>query len=115
MNRKYRLLSLFSGCGGLDTGFHKHGFLTVGAVDNDMTALQTYRDNISRNTFTQDVRQEEFTSLLNSFGNIDVLIGGFPCQGFSKAGPKNSDDPRNSLYLAMVKATRILKKKVKIN
>ena len=108
MAEKYKLLSLFSGCGGLDLGFHNHGFNCIGAVDNDATSLDTYRQNISANTFVQDVRSNDFISLLQNFRNADVLIGGFPCQGFSKAGPKISEDPRNLLYRSMVDATKLL-------
>ncbi|MEP7025884.1 MAG: DNA cytosine methyltransferase, partial [Actinomycetota bacterium] len=42
-------------------------------------------------------------------GPVDVVLGGFPCQGFSKAGPKRADDPRNSLYRAMAEAIRTLR------
>lgn len=53
-------------------------------------------------------RDPAFSELLKTLENIDLVLGGFPCQGFSKSGPKKKDDPRNKLYEAMLLAIETL-------
>lgn len=93
--------SLFTGCGGLDLGFHEEGFRSIYAADNDPAAIAVYRKNIGQFAYVRDVRTPEFHSEIRDLGHVDIVLGGFPCQGFSKAGPKNASDQRNVLYLEM--------------
>ena len=90
----YRILSLFTGCGGLDLGFEAAGCETVVAVDNDFESCKTLRYNRTEwNVFEGDIR-----SFSPSLGDIDIVIGGPPCQGFSTAGRGDPNDPRNFLW-----------------
>lgn len=108
-NSKETLVSLFSGCGGLDWGFEKQGFEIIKAFDFDEHAVNTYNKNFhKKNGCVIDVTSPEFTEELEQIKQASIVVGGFPCQGFSKAGPKNESDPRNILYKAMVKAVKKL-------
>jgi DNA (cytosine-5)-methyltransferase 1 len=101
--------SLFSGCGGLDLGFLAEGFELVYSCDSDASAVAIHARNLGSGVIQRDVREESFLRDLNGLPRIDVVLGGFPCQGFSKAGPKNEQDARNVLYERMVEAVRILR------
>lgn len=103
------VVSLFSGCGGLDLGFVEAGFRVLYAADNDEAAVAVYRENIGPHAYVRDVRDHALEAELEEIGRCDVVLGGFPCQGFSKAGPKRADDPRNQLYRRMFAAIDILK------
>ena len=97
----HRVVSIFCGCGGLDYGFKQAGFQLTYACDNDPAAADCYARNIDGNVFVRDVRTDAFHADVAELGNCEVVLGGFPCQGFSKAGPKKEDDERNLLYLEM--------------
>ena len=105
-------MSLFSGCGGLDLGFHEEGFQSIYAVDNDPAAIAVYRKNIGVTAWVRDVTSRLFHDEIRKLGRVDVVLGGFPCQGFSKAGPKNSADQRNTLYLEMLRAVSRLRPRI---
>lgn len=105
----FRAVSLFSGCGGLDLGFQQAGFDLDYACDNDPAAVACYTRNIDARVHLRDVTSPIFRSDIDAIRQCDVLLGGFPCQGFSKAGPKNAGDPRNNLYLEMQRAIKILR------
>lgn len=98
------VVSLFSGCGGLDIGFHDGPFDLKMAYDNNVAAIKCLKYNLKVPAKVMDVTSDEFLTELESLKKADVVLGGFPCQGFSKSGPKNTNDPRNLLYLAMLKA-----------
>ena len=95
------MVSLFCGCGGFDVGAIRAGFVPVLAADNDSVAVETYRRNISADVVNCDLAEP--ASLVFP-QNVDLVIGGPPCQGFSSAGPKNKDDPRNKLWAAYLRA-----------
>lgn len=105
---KLRAVSLFCGCGGLDWGFHKQGVEIVAAIDNDLAAIKCYNHNFGKGGLCLSVNDPEFKKRIHEIGKVDIVIGGFPCQGFSKSGPKIKDDPRNTLYESMVYAIQIL-------
>lgn len=90
-----KFLSLFSGCGGLDAGFTKAGFVGALSVDIDETALAVHRSNLGCPTQKLDLTLED--PGLDTCTSIDVLLAGSPCQGFSTVGMRRLDDPRNSL------------------
>lgn len=104
--------SLFSGCGGLDLGFKEAGFDLVYACDHDSAAVDAYRRNVDARAVMRDVSTPEFDSDLRELGSADVVLGGFPCQGFSKAGPKRLDDERNELYAEMRSAIETLRPRI---
>jgi DNA (cytosine-5)-methyltransferase 1 len=86
----------------LDLGFVQAGFRVVSAFDNDADAVRVYSANFDHAAQQIDVTSPEFEAALTALeGKIDIVLGGFPCQGFSKAGPKREADPRNRLFLAM--------------
>jgi len=96
-------IDLFSGAGGLSLGFLLAGGMPLGAVDNDIDATATYRRlfPMAKEVHCGDIK--EWHSSLRK-GEIDVVIGGPPCQGFSLArGTRFVDDPRNHLYKEFVR------------
>jgi DNA (cytosine-5)-methyltransferase 1 len=101
----YKIASLFSGAGGLDLGFKRAGFKLVWANDIFLEAAETYKKNLGSHIVTDPI--EKIAS--SDIPDIDGIIGGFPCQGFSLANTKrNTKDKRNKLYLEFV---RVLKDK----
>lgn len=90
-----RVVSLFSGAGGLDYGFHHRGHEVVWAVDHDRDAVATYRRNLSDVALCAEIEKVD----VDSIPECDMVVGGFPCQGFSQANLRRSgDDERNTLY-----------------
>lgn len=80
-----RVVSLFSGCGGLDLGFKLAGFHTVYATDNWDIACNTLKENKAADEIVQaDVRQVNFVEIKEKYGKIDCLIGGPPCPPYSQ-------------------------------
>ncbi|MDR2880251.1 MAG: DNA cytosine methyltransferase, partial [Fusobacteriales bacterium] len=96
---KFSVVSLFSGAGGLDIGFEKSGFKTIWANDIDKDACETHKKWSKANVICQDITKIDFKEIPKS----DIITGGFPCQGFSLAGPRKIDDKRNTLYRYFVK------------
>jgi len=90
----FSVVSLFAGAGGLDMGFEKQGFKTIWANDIDKDACGTHKLWSKTEVVQGDIGKIDFNSIPSS----DVITGGFPCQGFSLAGPRKIDDKRNSLY-----------------
>ena len=106
MGKKYKAASLFSGCGGLDLGFIHEGFEIIWANDFFKEAVQTYEKNIGDHIVFGDITKIQSEEIPNDF---DILLGGFPCQGFSVANIKRSmKDERNFLYKELL---RLLKDK----
>lgn len=91
---KYTAVSLFCGAGGLDMGFESAGFNTVWANDIDKDACDTHRSWSKAEVVDDDIRDINFDNIPQT----DIILGGFPCQGFSLAGPRKIDDKRNTLY-----------------
>ncbi len=115
---KYNFIDLFSGAGGLSCGMVMAGFNPVASVEIMPEAVETYKYNfIEKKKFketveTRDIRSKEVKEkLYEAVQNIkvDVIVGGFPCQGFSMAGYRVVDDPRNSLYKEMKEIVEHLK------
>jgi len=97
----HQVVSLFCGCGGLDLGFLRAGFDLVYACDLDPVAVACYARNVDVRVHCRDVTTDTFREDVRNLARCDVVLGGFPCQGFSKAGPKDEDDSRNTLYVEM--------------
>lgn len=77
-----KILSLFSGCGGLDLGFHFEGYKTVWANDNNKWACETFKRNFGDVMFLGDIEEAgPYTD--ESIPDCDIVLGGFPCQDFS--------------------------------
>jgi DNA (cytosine-5)-methyltransferase 1 len=88
----WRAASMFSGCGGLDLGFLQQGVLTTQAYEIDQEAISTYNSSLVDAAFHSDLGTHT-----PALGNVDLLLAGAPCQGFSTAGRRNLSDPRNAL------------------
>ncbi len=106
---------MFAGCGGLSKGFMDAGFDIIVGVDNDQPALNTFaRNHGNAIALNADLSKEEtFDEIRRVAGerSIDVIIAGPPCQGFSLTGPRNFDDERNKLYLAVIEIVKQYKPK----
>ena len=97
-----KIIDLFCGCGGLSLGFEKAGFEVVYAIDFWQKAIETYSHNHSDPVAECcDVHSLSNERLHEMNKNHDIVgvIGGPPCQGFSKVGTRDVNDPRNHLYL----------------
>ena len=103
-----RVASLFAGAGGLDLGFKFAGHTIVWANDFDADSCMTYRNNVGDHIYCGDIAS--FNP--NDLPDFDILIGGFPCQGFSRANiNKKVGDNRNNLYLHVIKFLEVKKPK----
>jgi DNA (cytosine-5)-methyltransferase 1 len=101
-----RIVSLFSGAGGLDLGLIMAGHDVIWANDIDEDSCETYKLNIGKHITCSDISQVN----LDEIPDCDVVVGGFPCQGFSMANLlRNADDERNKLYEHFLKV--VVKKK----
>lgn len=98
-SEKLTAASLFSGAGGLDLGFVRSGFNILWANDNDQDSVETYKINFGNHIELADIESVDISAI----PDVDVVIGGFPCQGFSIANTKRKvDDSRNVLYKSFV-------------
>ena len=90
---KLKVVSLFSGCGGLDLGFVREGFDIIWANDIIKDACETYKLNIGKHIVHGDILEID----LDKIPKADLVIGGPPCQGFSGIGQRKPDDERSEL------------------
>ena len=111
------VIDLFCGCGGLSEGFKLAGYNIIGGVDFNQSAINTYNKNfIGANGICcdlLDMNEEDIKNVFGSLDNIDIIIGGPPCQGFSAANryKTEGDDPRNKLFFEFVKFVDMAKPK----
>jgi DNA (cytosine-5)-methyltransferase 1 len=101
---KLKIINLFSGAGGFSLGAKRAGFDIAGSVEIDPQAISVYKRNFpSSLLWEKDISTISGTEMLQVFdlqvGEIDGIIGGPPCQGFSHMGHNNSKDPRNKLFI----------------
>jgi len=115
----YCYAELFSGCGGLSLGFELGGLTGLVSLESEPHAVRTYKKNFQHEVINGDITKhktkEAFAEKVRSvLGNneLDVLMGGFPCQGFSTSGHRFVDDPRNRLFKEFVEVAKMLKPKV---
>ncbi len=90
---KIKVVSLFSGGGGLDYGFLQEHYNIIWAIDSEKNAVETYKYNIGDHIIHDDINKITISSL----PKCDVIIGGPPCQSFSLAGNRKVDDTRGKL------------------
>lgn len=104
--REFTVLDLFCGCGGLSQGFHDAGFKILAGNDIWGTALETF-ENMHKGAkpilgdITDEKVRKEIVDTVDR--NVDVIIGGPPCQAYSLAGTRDPDDPRGKLFEQYVK------------
>ncbi len=132
MNKKeskgvvHTYIDLFSGCGGLSLGLGNAGWKGVFAIEKDSMAFETFKYNLIDGKYKHfdwpDWLPKESTSiqsLLKNYnenlkelrGKVDLIAGGPPCQGFSQAGRRNPNDPRNTLSDQYIKMVRLINPK----
>lgn len=133
---KWNLLSLFSGCGGLDLGFELAGLKAVMGqeiMESAFLEQQIFEEYIEHNVFntiyvndifdeareTYALNREQYIYMdksdirkIKEFPKADIVLGGFPCPGFSEAGPRLVDDKRNFLYLHFIRCLMQSKPKI---
>lgn len=100
--REFTAVSLFCGAGGLDLGFEQAGFKTLWANDYDKDACKTHQNWSKAKVVCGDISKVDIDTIPSS----DIILGGFPCQGFSLSGPRKIDDSRNVLYKHYVKIVK---------
>lgn len=109
-----RVISLFSGCGGLDLGFEKAGFEIPVANEFDPTIFETFKANHPNTHLIEgDVRQLTKKDVLQFVdGDVDGIIGGPPCQSWSEAGTlRGIEDARGQLFYDYIRILKELKPK----
>jgi site-specific DNA-cytosine methylase len=110
-------IDLFSGSGGLTLGFQWAGFQTIAANDFFLDAANTYQRNFPDVKYvfgdiTDEKIKTQFSEFIDNSTPIDIVMGGPPCQGFSTAGKRMIDDPRNALYKEFVGIVDVVKPKL---
>jgi len=98
---KIRVLDTFSGAGGFSLGFHLAGAEIIGAIEVDQWATDTFKYNHpNAKVIKKNIVDMDDGEILHNFNDVNVLLGGPPCQGFSICNKNNGDpkDPRNSLF-----------------
>ena len=112
-----KVIDLFCGCGGLSEGFRLAGFDIVGGVDFNAAAIRTYNRNFGEGKGVccdlLNMTKEQIIETFGSLDDIDVIIGGPPCQGFSAANRYKTEgqDPRNRLFFEFIKFVDLAKPK----
>lgn len=111
-----KAIALFSGCGGLSLGFAAAGYNLVAHVEIEESANKIYDLNFSNSkllgTDICDITDSQIKCWKQEFGDIDVVIGGPPCQGFSLAGKRDSNDLRNQLFKYYANIVNLIHPKV---
>lgn len=113
------VLDTFSGAGGFSLGFEQAGCKVIGAIEIDEWATDTFKynhpDAIVIKTSIEDLTDQD---ILDYFGshNVDIVLGGPPCQGFSICNRFNGDpkDPRNSLFEHFIRVGKLLNPKIMV-
>jgi DNA-cytosine methyltransferase len=119
-DKKLKMIDLFAGVGGISSGFEKVGFEVVSANEYKADIAKTYISNHpNTKMIVEDITKVKSIDLLNGEKEIDVIVGGPPCQGFSMAGRRIRggereflNDPRNELFKEFVRIVRDIKPKV---
>lgn len=123
MAQKLTAIDLFSGAGGFSLAAHNVGIDVLAAIEFDQNAAETYQKNLVERlgaptqVFAQDITKVDIDSIMRyqgiQKGQLDILLGGPPCQGFSSHRFKDSgkDDPRNALLIRYFDFVEYLKPK----
>ena len=114
--KPYTAISLFSGCGGLSLGFSAAGYKVIGFVELEEKLSNIYSKNFKNamqlGMDISSVTDADLGKFFSKFGTIDAIIGGPPCQGFSLAGKRDVNDPRNQLFKHYLRFVNTFRPKV---
>jgi len=111
----YTYVDLFSGAGGISCGFDKAGLQGIAALEFMRQAVETYRNNFTHPVIYGDITNNDVKKKLfetvskQKTKKLDIIAGGFPCQGFSMSGHRIVDDSRNKLYGEMLNIVKRLR------
>jgi DNA (cytosine-5)-methyltransferase 1 len=109
---EFNYVDLFSGAGGMSQGFKQAGFNKILSVEIDHDASETIRRNFPESAHyegrIEDLSDERIREIVGD-RTIHLVCGGPPCQGFSVAGFRDPNDPRNKLFHEFVRVVRVLK------
>lgn len=125
----FSFVDIFAGCGGLSLGLMQAGWKGLFAIERDVNAFQTLHDNLVRGDDARlkfewplwlsktphsvtDVLLRHHEDLLSIAGSVDMVVGGPPCQGFSSAGRRDPNDPRNRLVESYLDFVSLIKPKI---
>jgi DNA (cytosine-5)-methyltransferase 1 len=107
------VLDLFCGCGGMSKGLTDAGLNVIAGIDIWDKAINSYSKNFNHLALCKDLTKfspEQFYDLYKD--EIDIIVGGPPCTGFSIAGKRDKNDPRNSLFMEFIKYLNYFKPKL---
>lgn len=109
--QNFKVLDLFCGAGGLSLGFRNAGFEIKGGIDFDKDAINTHHLNFPKSiSICTDIKTFDNNQIVKQFSDIDVIIGGPPCQGFSNANmwQKGVEDDRNKLFFEFIRFVEVI-------
>lgn len=113
--KKYKVLDLFCGCGGISEGYHLAGFDIAGGIDFNEYATVTFKHNFKKAIVHNiDIASFPNEKIQEEYHDVDVIVGGPPCQGFSSANrwQKETEDPRNKLFFEYIRFVQEIRPKV---
>jgi DNA (cytosine-5)-methyltransferase 1 len=124
--RTFLYIDLFAGCGGLSLGLHHANWKGLFAIEKSVDAFETLKFNLVdnkkhfdwpswldiRNHNINDILKENTNNLKTLVGQVDLVAGGPPCQGFSTAGKRQENDSRNTLFNSYLEFVKIVRPKV---
>lgn len=113
--KKINVLDLFCGCGGLSKGLEDAGLNIIAGIDIWDIAIESYKKNYNHLAICKDLTKFSPRKFRKKYNikkkQIDIIVGGPPCQGFSIAGKRDKKDPRNSLFMEFYKYITYFKPK----
>ena len=115
--KKLKVLDLFCGCGGISLGFELAGYEIFGGIDVNQDAVNTFQHNFPNSQAKcidlSTINNDDIPHIFRNIQEVDIIIGGPPCQGFSAANryKKEEDDPRNKLFFEYMKFVEIVRPK----
>ena len=112
-SKKYTAISLFSGLGGDSLGLHQAGCEVIAYNELKPKFCESHKANFPNCELIRDGKVNDIMKLKDECfekykDKVDILFAGFPCQGFSNAGKKMPDDPRNTLFREFLRAARLI-------
>lgn len=116
-HNQYTAISLFSGLGGDTLGLQNSNCNVVAYNEINKTFCKSHEANFPNSVLIQENNNSDISKISDSIfeeykDNVDIIFAGFPCQGFSNAGKKKDDDPRNTLFREFLRVTRLVNPKM---